>query len=91
MKGLRRLASKLRFLMWGALVFALFSYVARPLRSAFWTPREAPGVCRALLAGQAVSDAWGQPFVLDGSSHTARSAGVDRQLGTGDDVIYPCD
>ena len=90
MQGLRKHLRKLRFLIWLALAFALFTYIAKPLKSAFWKPVDAAGVCRQLQAGQPAHDRWGHDLVYDARIGVARSAGPDGTLGTSDDLTIGC-
>ena len=90
MNGLRKQLRKLRFLIWFALVFALFTYIAKPLKNAFWKPVDADSVCRQQRAGEVAHDRWGHELVYDARIGVARSAGPDGVFGTGDDLTIGC-
>ncbi|MBS2029548.1 MAG: hypothetical protein JST54_16720 [Deltaproteobacteria bacterium] len=90
MNGLRKHLRKLRFLIWFALAFALFTYIAKPLKSAFWKPVDANDVCQAMRAGQPSKDRWGHDLVYDARIGVAKSAGPDGIFGTGDDLTIGC-
>jgi hypothetical protein len=90
MQGLRKHLRKLRFLIWLALAFAVFSYVVRPLKSAFWKPVDPAAACAQLARGEHAADRWGTELVYDARIGVARSAGPDRRFGTDDDLTIGC-
>lgn len=90
MQGLRKNLRKLRFLIWFALAFALFTYIAKPLKNAFWKPVDAAKVCEQLQKGEKAFDRWGSELSYDPRDGVARSPGPDKQWNTQDDVIIGC-
>ncbi len=90
MQGLRTKLRKLRFLIWFALAFALFSYIVKPLKNAFWKPVDADKVCSQLQHGEKAFDRWGSELSYDATIGVARSPGPDKQFGTGDDIVIGC-
>ena len=90
MQGLRKRLRSLRFLIWFALAFALFSYVVKPLKSAFWKPVDAESVCSALNHGEKAFDRWGNELSYDPRLGVARSPGPDKAWNTGDDLTIGC-
>jgi hypothetical protein len=89
-QDLRKKLRSLRFLMWFALLFAIFGYVIKPLRSAFWKPVKVNEACQKLQHGQKAFDRWGNELSYDRRMDVARSAGPDGKPGTEDDVIIGC-
>lgn len=90
MKAIRTQLRKLRFLVWFALAFALFAYVARPLRNAFWKPVDADKACELLQKGLKAYDRWGSELSYDARIGVARSPGPDKQWDTSDDLTIGC-
>ena len=78
MQGLRKKLRSLRFLIWVALALALFSYIVKPLKNAFWKPVDADKVCEQLKRGEPAQDRWGNDLVYDGRIGVARSPGPDQ-------------
>ena len=90
MKNLRKRLRSLRFLVWFALAFAIFAYVARPLRKALWKPVDPASACAKLARGQPAFDRWGTALAYDSRTAAARSAGPDKKWNTPDDLVIGC-